>query len=349
MLSTDLYTLTDNNLIVPLDPFVKGMPDGDAYVKDFYPGFMANSTANGTLWAIPFQRSTPVLYYNKDLFKAAGLNPDGPQTFQDLLDDAKALTKPDGSQWGIEIYSDIAPYWLFQGFAIANGRNLVGDDATTVYFNAPEVVDALTFVASLSQQGVTPKTTVSMNNAPTDFTSGKTAMIYYTTGGLTNILKTAKFNVGVAFLPKGKVGYGAPTGGGNLYIMKSAPADHQQAAWRWIQFLSTPKQEADWTIKTGYIAPRQSAWMTPMLQSVIGVDPQYAVARDQLQYAQKELTTHQGAAVQKILSQAVQAVLSGTQDPKTALDEAQQAAETLLAPYKRRQRRWQPPPHSNIN
>jgi sn-glycerol 3-phosphate transport system substrate-binding protein len=335
-LTTDLYSLIDNDYITPVDDYIKADKDGEAYLKDFFPAFMLNSQAYSKTWAAPFQRSTPVLYYNKDMFKEAGLNPDkGPQSFDELVAFGKKLTKADGSRWGLEIPSDGFPYWLFQGFAIANGQNLVGDAPNKVFFNTPSTVDALTYFRDLSlKEKIMPTGVIVWGNAPTDFTAGKAAMIYHTTGSLTNILRNAKFEVGVSFLPAGKKGFGAPTGGGNLYILKSAPKENQDASWKWIKFLTSPEIQADWTINTGYIAARQSAWEQTPLKELVAKNPQYAVARDQLKFADKELATHRGSDVQKIFGTAVQKVITGELDPKAALDAAQKSAEDLLKDFK---------------
>jgi sn-glycerol 3-phosphate transport system substrate-binding protein len=332
-LTTDMYSLIDNDYIIPLDDFIKAMPNGEAYLKDFFPAFLLNSQAFGQTWGIPFQRSTPVLYYNKTLFKENGLDPEkAPANWQELRDFAAKLTTPE--RWGLLIPSEGFPYWLFQGFAIGNGQNLVGEESNKVYFNTPSTVEALEYFANLSlKDGVMPKGIIKWGDTPADFWSGKAAMIYHTTGSLTNILKNANFEVGVGYLPAGKVGYGAPTGGGNLYILKSSPAEKQAAAWRWIQFLTTPEKQADWTVATGYIAARQAAWQTETLKKLVAEKPQYAVARDQLQYAAKELSTHRGSDVQRLFAVAVHSVLLGEKDAKTALDEAQAAAEALLAEF----------------
>ncbi len=333
LLSTDVYTLVDNDYVISLNDLIKNTKAGDAYIKDFFPAFMRNSIAYGETYGIPFQRSTPVLYYNKDMFKAAGLDPVAPKTWQDMEAAAKKLTNP-GNVWGIEIPSDGFPYWLFQGFAISNGQNVVGDASNKVFFNTPSTVEGLQFFADLANKDkVMPSGVIKWGDTPTDFEAGKVAMIYHTTGSLTSILSKSKFDVGVGFLPAGKKGYGAPTGGGNLYILKSAPADHQAAAWKWIQFLSSPEIQADWTVQTGYIAARQSSWETKTLKDLVAAKPQYGVARDQLQYSDKELTSHQGADVQKILGQAVQAAITGQKTPQQALDEAQKNAEALLSQY----------------
>ncbi len=336
LLAADLPTFIDNGYAIPVQQFIDKMPDGGkAYVSDFFPAFMKNSEdESGQIWAIPFQRSTPVLYYNKDLFQQAGLDPSkAPATRQELVDDAKKLTLPNGQRWGIEIPSDGFPYWVFQSFAIANGQNVVGDSFDKVYFNSPEVVSALNFFASLSAQGVMPKGIIVWGDSVTDFTAGKTAMLYHTSGSLTNILKNATFNVGVGFLPQGDKGYGTPTGGGNLYMFSTSTPEKQAGAWRWIQFLSSPEIQADWSANTGYIAARQSAWDMDPLKSLAQKYPQYLVARDQLQYADRELATHQSIDVRNTLGKAISRVITGQQDAQSSLDQAQQEADAILSQY----------------
>ena len=70
-LAVDLITLRDLDAVVPLDEFVQ-KEGGEKFLADFFPGFVNDLKADGKIWAIPFQRSTPILYYNKDLFKKAG-------------------------------------------------------------------------------------------------------------------------------------------------------------------------------------------------------------------------------------------------------------------------------------
>ena len=70
LLSTDMYTLIDEDAIVPWDPLIKTAED-KAWLQGFYPAFMENSQTGGKTWGIPFQRSTIVLYYNKEMFKDA--------------------------------------------------------------------------------------------------------------------------------------------------------------------------------------------------------------------------------------------------------------------------------------
>ncbi len=131
--------------------------DDRAWLKGFYPGFMENSQTGGKTWGIPFQRSTIVLYYNKEMFKEAGLDPNRPpQTWTEMLDYAQKLTKRDASgkvtQWGVQIPSSGFPYWLFQALAIENGVNLMNAAGTQTYYDKPEVIAALQYWVDLVRQ-----------------------------------------------------------------------------------------------------------------------------------------------------------------------------------------------------
>ncbi|MEP7207342.1 MAG: extracellular solute-binding protein, partial [Casimicrobiaceae bacterium] len=116
LLSTDMYTLIDEDAIVPFDDLIRTAED-KAWLKSFFPAFMENSQTGGKTWGIPFQRSTIVLYYNKEAFKEAGLDPNKPPAnWKEEAEYAAKLTKRDASgkvtQWGIQIPSSGFPYWL---------------------------------------------------------------------------------------------------------------------------------------------------------------------------------------------------------------------------------------------
>ncbi len=331
LLSTDLYALKDADYIVPFDEYLKD----PAFIGDFYDAFMLNSKDSGKVYGIPFQRSTPVLYYNKDMFKEAGLNPDQPpKTWAEMVDMSKKLTKPDGSRWGVEIPSDGFPYWVFQGMAIGNGKNYVDDTGTKLFLNDPAVVQALQSWVDIGQKDkVGPNSIVIWATTPPDFTGGKTAMAWHTTGSLSNILQTAKFNVGVGFLP-GLKQNGAPTGGGNFYLFKKTPKEKQAAAFEFIKYMSSPETQARWTVDSGYVAARKSAWDQTALKDYTAKNPQALVARDQLQFAQREFSTHSGPQVQKVFGDELQAALTLKKTPQQAMDDAQKNADNILKQFR---------------
>lgn len=324
MFSTDLFSLLDLNAIVDIDTVAKNdnKDDTKKLIDDFYPGFMLNTQAQGKTWGIPFQRSTIVLYYNKDAFKEVGLDPEkAPATWEEMAADAKKLTK--SGRYGLEIPSTDYAYWMLQTFTLQqNGKNLMNSDGNEVYFNSPEAVKGLTYWKSLTDGGVMPKGTIQWATTPTDFLAGKAAMMYHTTGNLTNVKDKAKFNFGVAMLPKNDT-LGSPTGGGNFYIFKDKPEANQQAAWEFVKWMATPERIAQWSIDTGYVAPRKSAYDTDVMKKYTQSFPYATVARDQLEYAAAELSTHENGKVTKALEDNIQNALTGSKTVEQALNDAQ--------------------------
>src|SRR5436190_14942246 len=339
LLSTDMYTLIDEDAIVPFDDLIKTDADR-AWLKSFYPAFMENSQTGGKTWGIPFQRSTIVLYYNKDAFKEAGLDPNRPPgTWKEMADYAAKLTKRDASgnvtQWGVQIPSSGFPYWLFQGLVIENGINLMNAAGTEVYYDKPEVVGALQYWVDLvNKSKVHPPGVVEWGTTPKDFFERKVAMVWTTTGNLTNVKSNAKFDFGVAMLPAGKQ-RGSPTGGGNFYLFKKSTPAQRDAAFKFVKWITTPQRAAQWGIDTGYVAVRPDAWETPAMKQYVAGFPPAAVARDQLPFAKAELSTHDNQRVTQALNDGLQAALTGTKTPEQALKDAQREAERLLRPYKK--------------
>ncbi|SKA39390.1 carbohydrate ABC transporter substrate-binding protein, CUT1 family (TC 3.A.1.1.-) [Enhydrobacter aerosaccus] len=338
LLSTDMFTLIDEDAVIPYDELVKG-DEGKKWFASFYPGFMQNSQANGKTWGIPFQRSTVVLYWNKEAFKEAGLDPEKPpQSWEEMRAFAQKLTKRDASgnvtQWGIEIPSGGAfPYWLFQGLTTENDAILMNQDGTKVAFDKPAVVEALQYWVDLGHKDkVAPSGLVEWGTTPKDFFEKRTAMMWTTTGNLTNVRDNAKFPFGVAMLPA-KVRRGTPTGGGNLYVFKKSTAEQQAAALKFVQFMTSPEQAARWSMATGYIAVSPAAFETPALKEYVTKFPPAAVARDQLPCAVAELSTHDNQRVTKVFNDNLQAALLGTKTPAQALKDAQAEADRILKAY----------------
>jgi sn-glycerol 3-phosphate transport system substrate-binding protein len=179
---------------------------------------------------------------------------------------------------------------------------------------------------------VMPAGIIEWGTTPKDFFEGKTAIMWTTTGNLTNVRANAKFPFGVSALPSKQRG-GSPTGGGNIYIFKTGNKERQTAALEFARFLTTPEMAADWGIATGYVATRPDAWKTAAMQKYAAEFPPAVVARDQLKDAVAELSTHDNQRVTKVLNDALQAVLTGSKQPKLALEEAQAEADRILARY----------------
>src|SRR5438309_6688066 len=335
LLSTDVFTLMDENAIVPFD----GLVSDKGWFKEFYPAFMANGQIDGKTWSVPFQRSTIVLYWNKDAFKEAGLDPEkAPASWDEMAKMAAKLVKKDAggnvARWGVMVPSTGYAYWMFQAFARENGQDLMNRDGNQTNFASPDVIAALQYWRDLGvKDKVMPEGTVEWGTLRQNFTEGKTAIMWHTTGNLTAVKDGAKFPFGVAMLPAAKQ-RGSPTGGGNWYVFKKSTPAERKAALAFIQWVTSPERTAEWSIATGYVATRADAYETPKLKEYVTGFPQAAVARDQLKFATPELSTFQTGRVRKALDDAIQAALTGGKVPAEALKAAQQEAERLLKPYR---------------
>ncbi|GMV57032.1 ABC transporter substrate-binding protein [Betaproteobacteria bacterium PRO7] len=336
--SIDLYELIEQDVIVAWDD-VATAPEDKAWLKVFYPALMMNGTYKGKVYGIPFQRSTIVLYWNKEAFKEAGLDPEKPPAnWTEMAQMAAKLVKKDAAgnvtRWGVMVPSTGYPYWMFQAFARQNGQDLMNRDGNRTNYAHPDVIAALQYWRDLgARHKVMPEGTVEWGTLRQAFTEGKTAMMWHTTGNLTAVKDTAKFPFGVAMLPASKQ-RGSPTGGGNFYLFKKTTPEERKAALAFVKWITAPERAADWSMATGYVATRPDAYNTPKLKAYAANFPQAVVARDQFEFATPELSTFQTGRVRKLLDDAIQAALTGQKSPADALKAAQAEADKLLKPYR---------------
>lgn len=333
LFSIDAYDLIEQDLIVPFEDIVS-TDEEKKWLDGFYPALMANGRVQDKTWGIPFQRSTIVMFYNKDKFREAGLDPDKPPaTWAELVEYGKKLTKE--GQYGLMVPGTGYPYWMLQCFAIQNGKELMGSNGTEVHFDDPDVVEALGFWRSLtSEHKISPDGLVEWGTLRQAFVQGQTAMMWHTTGNLTAVKKEATFDFGVAPLPANKQP-GSPTGGGNIYLFKQSSPEERAASLKLVRYLTSPENAAQWSIATGYVGVSQAAYDMPALQAYGKEFPAALVARDQLNVAVAEFSTWQTARVREALNNAVQAALTGTQQPAEALKAAQATADELLKSYRK--------------
>jgi sn-glycerol 3-phosphate transport system substrate-binding protein len=333
LFAVDIYSLIDAEAIVPFE---------GAWLDGFYPAFMANSRAAGKTWGVPFQRSTILLYWNKRMFREAGLDPARPpRDWDEMAAHARKLTVREPaekggkvSRWGLLIPSSGFPYWLFQGLVTATGASLMNAAGTRTSFDQPAVVDALQYWVDLSKQGAHPPGIVEWGTTPSQFADGKAAMIWTTSGNFRDLRGKVGDDLGVAMLPA-RAQRGSPTGGGNFYIFRKSPPQRQKAALEFVRWMVSPERTAQWSIDSGYIAVSPQAWETPAMKAHLAQFPQAAVARDQLAVATQELSTHENQRVTRALNAGLAAALNGTKTPAQALRDAQAEAMRILLPYQR--------------
>lgn len=323
---SELPTLLAMNGIEPMSDLAT-----DEFLEDFFPAFLENSyDEEGEIWGIPFQRSTPVFYWNKEHFEEAGLDPDvAPETWEEMKEYARLLNQ-DGRH-GVTIsggWND----WLFQGFVRQNDSELINYTERTVTLNSPEAVEALEFWVSLTQEEQVAPAHSTWASTPPDFVAGQTSMLYHSTGILSFLRDSTEFDFGVAFMPRNAT-FGAEVGGGNLHIGRGIPEANRQAAWKFIEFLTTPEMAARWSRDSGYVSVRMSSYDLPDMQEHTDAYPEYLVARNQLDYASGKMMAPAFQEIREILKTALDEATAGNIEPQAALDRAQSQAEELLAEW----------------
>ena len=341
LLSQELRTLIALDIVESIQPLLEADPEAGAMIEDFFPAFMLNSTLDGEVWSLPFQRSTPVLYYNKDAFVEAGLDPeDPPTTWEELVQYAQELTVRDDrgniTRYGVAIPTEDRSTWLLEGLVMQAGGSLYDPegDGLVMTINSPAVQEAVQFKADLAQEyEVSPEGVIAWGTTANDFAAGNVAMIYHSTGSLGFIRANAPFEFGTAFLPANEQ-YGVPTGGGNFYLLKGSDPAKREATWTFIKWMTSPEQLARWSIDSGYVAPRRSSWELPVMQEYVAEYPQAITAREQLEHAQAELPVYGLQEIKDIISNAEQDVILGSATVEEALEEAQARAEEVMARYR---------------
>lgn len=336
--NSQLYSMVDMDAVLPLDDLI-AKDGGQEYIDDFLPAFMTNSVYDGSVYAIPFQRSSLILYYNKDHFREAGLDPEkAPTNWDEFAEYAKQLTVFDAAgnaeRWGVMI--PMGDTFIYPAFCRQNGEGnseLMSKDGKAVYYDTQENVEALQYLIDLSAvHNATPAGKIKWADGPANFIAGATSMTITTSGNLTNVLNSAEFEVGTALLPAGKQN-GSCTGGANFYIFKDVDPAHQEAAWKFIRWITDPERAAQWSIDTGYVATRYSAYETDRMKEYQANVPQAAVAKEQLEYASSEICVYEAKRCDQALAQALDAAMIGEMTAADALKQAQAEADKILKDY----------------
>jgi sn-glycerol 3-phosphate transport system substrate-binding protein len=255
--------------------------------KDFVESLINEGTRQGKIWWLPFARSTPLFYYNRTLFKEAGLEDRAPKTWDELRTFGLAiqkLNKPDLKAYAFTNAKNFNA-WHFQGNVWQWGGNY-SDKNLEITIDQPAAVAAGEWLRKFVHED---KLGYMAPDQSVDFSNGLCAMTQQSTGSLGSILTTAKFDVGTGMLPEQQK-FGCPTGGAGLAFLAAAPDKNKQAGMQFIKFLMKPDNVAYWSKQTGYMPATKSARDAAEMQQLFTTNPNYKVAVDQLPKTQPQDT-----------------------------------------------------------
>ncbi|MDU0205569.1 ABC transporter substrate-binding protein [Paenibacillus sp. MAH-36] len=321
--------MADSGKLLPIEQFMS-----EQEKTDVYPAFWDRFRYKDKLWTIPYNSSTPMLYYNKTLFDQAGLK--APNTWDELVKAAQTLTKDtngDGKVdvWGFNTAAD-SP-WYVQPMTWNRGGSIV-DKAGKVTVNSKEAVEALKSFQDLVhvQKAMAPN---QHNTAEQDFSSGKLAMIYKSGSALAGTQKEVgqKFEIGVAYLPMIK-DRNVPIGGNSLGIFKSDP-DMEKASWTFVSYLTNTENAAATSISTGYAPIKKSATETDAFKKKMSEDPNFKIIMDQNQFLRGQGIHPADSLIWSGLVTALETVEGDAKaDPQKVLDKLQADVDSFMKSYK---------------
>ncbi len=318
--------------LTPLEPFYANDPAFN--FDDLVPATLLNQRWEGKLYAMPINRSTPLLYYNKRMFREAGLDPERPpRTWTEFREMARQLSKGEGDK---RIYGFVpeASWWFFESMVWGNGGELMSKDLKTVTFAKPGA-EPMQVWADMAHQDKTARVVVGENAAEQrsqDYIQGRAAMLIGSTAGLGRFIRDVKdFEIGTAFMPysEGKAP-AVPTGGAAAAIPAKVPVEKQRAAWEFIKWWINTEQGAFWSQNTGYFPVRKSSIELLTQQGYYKDRPQFKTTIDQLQYAREAPLTPHWPAIGREINKGKEAILVNNTPVLETLTQAQERAQAAM-------------------
>lgn len=316
------------------DIITKQSPEDKTYLQDnFLPNILSLATTDdGKQIGIPYSVSVPVLYYNPDIFKQAGLDPNQPpRTWQEVTQYAKTIKKKTGNVgFFMQEYAD---NWAQQAIIESNGGQILSkkDGRTIAGFDSPEASEAYQVLADMVKDGSGLHAT--NEEAFQAFLSGKLGMVCTTIGKRENFEKTAKFPVMATQFPSFEGKSRKLPAGGNLLMIFSQEPDKQKAAWRFVKFLESPGGLALWSKGTGYLPPRKGVTEDPQgLKDFAEKNKNMQVAMSQMPEVVKwaSFPGTNGLQAEQALIDVRDIILSGKQSAAEALKQAANKINSML-------------------
>ncbi|MCE5343592.1 MAG: ABC transporter substrate-binding protein [Eubacteriales bacterium] len=312
-------------------------------VSQLEPNIAGYYTVDGTLYSMPFNSSTPIMYFNANLLQAAGLDPQNPPANMEELEAAcVALTNGDVTGMSFRVYS-----WFFeqycskQGLEFANNGNGRTDAATAVAFDENGAgLTLFNWLNDMNTKGLNANFGRDDTATITAFAAGKIGFVFGSTASLTSILKAVNgaFELGTAPLPDLVTGVngGVSIGGASLWMMNKGDDSSKDAAWKFIEYAVSPEVQVYWHEMTGYFPVTVKAYDLDEMKTHLEASPLFKTAIDQLHASPVEA---HGALLgvfteaRGIIESNWENMLGGNMTPQQAISESAAAINSAIEMY----------------
>ena len=337
--------MIDSGVTQPMQVFI----DHDKYsTKDLEPNILGYYQIGNKLYSMPWNVSMPLLYYNKDAFTRAGLDPNKPpQTLDEVRTAAEKLTIRDQNGQVTQYGFGAAIYgWFLEQFTAradqqyCNNGNGRDKNAAKLLINQPVDVKVVDWWQKMVGDGLALNTGRNTTDAQNAFKAGRTVMNLESTGTLRGYQSSVKFGLGTGFYPRSESSNaGGPIiGGASLWIVNKKASYVQKAAWEFTKFLETPENQAYWHTHTGYFPVDTKAANDPTDQQWMQQYPQFKTAIDQLHQTKLDKAT-QGCllgvmpAARQAAEVGIEQAITHQKPTQKAMDDAVTAIQPQIDQY----------------
>ncbi len=283
------------------------------------------SYVDGKLYGAPMQYNVSYLYWNKDLFEEAGLDPEkAPATLEELTEYAVKLTKPEKNQYGLALPTSVT----YMQFLWANGGDANDPNTNTNLLNSEENVKTLTWLQDLTVNKKVSPGNITGPEADTMLQAGQIAM-YMSGPWQINGLREQGINFGIAPCVAGSAGAFSPAGGCSYVIPKGTEESHKLAAYKFMQYWLTDDVLKEWSQRNGFPVWSKTLLEDPEIQSdevLSAISKATEIGRSyNLGYSLASQIDND------VMIPLFEKVMTGAATPEEALKEASEAMDRVLA------------------
>lgn len=282
---------------------------------------------DGELVGLPYSISNPVLYINKDLLKEAGLDENGPKTWEEVREFAKTVKEQTG-KYGFYLQQP-ADNWATQALLESNGANFIEEGKAA--FASPEGIEAYKLWADMVNEDQTA-VNLPWDQGVQSFIQGEVAMLFTTIAQRTNVQSNAQFDVATITAPSwGDKDIRIPAGGAML-VLTSQDEAKKEATWKFMKFLYENENVLAWTEGTGYVPSTATVKDSDEMKKFLEENPMMEAAMVQMDKVNKwaSFPGQAGLEAEQMLLDMRDAILTGKKTVEEALPETQEAINNLL-------------------
>jgi len=301
----------------------------------------------GNMLSFPFNVSTPILYYNKDLFRAAGLDPEvAPKTWPEVGAAAKRLRAagaPCGLTTSWPSWINVENFAAFHNLPLATRANGFGGLDAELTFNNPQVVRHIAQLAEWQKTKVFDYSGRGQSAEPR-FQKGECGIFIGSSATRADIKANSKFEVGFGVIPYWPDVAGAPQntliGGATLWVLRDRPRAEYTGVARFFAYLSKPEVQAAWHQNTGYLPITRAAFDLTRAQGFYDHNPGAAIGIEQMTLKpptenSKGIRLGSFVLIRSVIDEELEQAFSGKQSPQAALDLAVERGNRLLRQFER--------------